>query len=151
MPDSDQPDPRPHGPGAPGPGLGGPGSHGFGPADSGLAVTVGAAPGGPSLVTVAGDLDHHTAPRLQAALAEVVLAPGAGLVLDLSGLTYCDSIGITVLVGAHQRARAAGAALALAGLDPDISRVFHVVGLDQILSFHGSVEEAVRAVGPDAH
>ncbi|WP_241716110.1 hypothetical protein [Streptomyces sp. CNQ085] len=36
--------------------------------------------------------------------------------------------------------------LALAGPDDDIVRVFRIVGLDQILTFYGSVEEAVAAL-----
>ncbi|GIH74959.1 STAS domain-containing protein [Planobispora longispora] len=99
------------------------------------------------VLVVAGDLDHHTAPRLRAALEEVTLAPGAGLVIDLSPLTFCDSTGISILVAAHQRAQGAGAALVLAGLDPDLAHVFRIMGLDRLFSSYDSAEKAVAALG----
>ncbi|MFC6076047.1 STAS domain-containing protein [Microbispora bryophytorum] len=114
--------------------------------DNGLTVSLQPHTSGPHLLVVAGDLDHHTTPRLRAALEEVKFGPDADLVIDLSGLTFCDSTGIATLVAAHQRAADAGAALFLAGLDADIARVFQIMGLDQLLSFYDSPEEAVRAL-----
>ncbi|MFF8828599.1 STAS domain-containing protein [Streptomyces sp. NPDC015131] len=98
------------------------------------------------LLKVTGELDHHTAPRLSRELTSVPLAPDGALVLDLSGLTYCDSTGITVLVGAYHRTEAAGCPLALAGLSPDLTRVFHTVGLDQVFTFHPTADDALRAL-----
>ncbi|GAT67875.1 stage II sporulation protein [Planomonospora sphaerica] len=114
--------------------------------DHGLTVTL--QPHSPRLqvLVVAGDLDHHTAPRLRAALDELTLVSGAGLVIDLSGLTFCDSTGISLLVAAHQRAQDAGAAPALAGLDPDIANVFRIMGLDRLFSSYESREKAVAAL-----
>jgi len=76
----------------------------------------------------------------------VRLDEGVSLIVDVSGLTYCDSSGISVLVRAYHRARAAGAVLAMAGLNPDIARVFRVIGLDQVLPAYDSTEAAVRAL-----
>ena len=114
--------------------------------DNGLTVSLQSPTSGPRLLVVAGDLDHHTTPRLRAVLEEVEFGPGADLVVDLSGLTFCDSTGIATLVAAHQRAADVGAALLLAGLHSDIARVFQIMGLDQLLSLYDSPEEAVRAL-----
>ncbi|WP_111556812.1 STAS domain-containing protein [Kitasatospora sp. SolWspMP-SS2h] len=52
------------------------------------------------MVRVAGDLDFDSAPRLQQALAAPA-DPGVGtLVLELSGLTLCDSVGLQLLITA---------------------------------------------------
>ncbi|GGZ06713.1 hypothetical protein GCM10010327_41650 [Streptomyces nitrosporeus] len=69
------------------------------------------------------------------------------MVLGLSGLTYCDSTGVTVLIGAYQRSRATGSPASPAGASPDQMRVFTVVGLDQVLTFHPSTEGAVASLG----
>ncbi|MEU1725762.1 STAS domain-containing protein [Actinomadura sp. ATCC 39365] len=98
------------------------------------------------ILAVAGDLDHHTSPRLHEALDELGLAPGDGLVIEMSGLRFCDSTGISVLVSAHQRAQDAGAGLALAGLSPDIEHAFKIMGLTRLLSFHDDVDKAVAAL-----
>ncbi len=116
-------------------------------ADPDLAVTLRPHPDGACLMSVAGELDYHTAARLRAGLDEVPLDQGVSLIIDLSGLTYCDSTGISILVSAYHRAKAAGAVLALAGLNPDIARVFRVIGLDQVFSSYDTVDAASRALG----
>ncbi|MGW0331725.1 STAS domain-containing protein [Streptomyces sp. NPDC003011] len=101
---------------------------------------------GPVLLKVAGELDHYTAPQLTQALDGVPLTPGTALVIDLSGLTYCDSTGITVLVTAYHRTEAAGCSLSLAGLDHNLTRVFQTVGLDQVFTLHPTTDDALAAL-----
>ncbi len=115
-------------------------------ADPDLVVTLHPHPGGACLMSVSGELDYHTAPRLRAGLDEVPLDQNVSLILDLSGLTYCDSTGISILVSTYHQARAAGATLALAGLNADIARVFRVIGLDQVFTSYDTVEAASRAL-----
>lgn len=97
------------------------------------------------VLAVSGELDQESAPQLRAALDDLPFTDGSVLVTDLGGLDYCDSTGITVLVTAHQRARRTGALLLLAGVVPELLRVFEIVGLDQLFSFHPTVEDALRA------
>ncbi|WP_228982039.1 STAS domain-containing protein [Streptomyces sp. DH12] len=101
---------------------------------------------GPVVLRVAGELDHHTAPRLGEALDGVRSAAAAGLVIDLSGLTYCDSSGITVLVSAYRHAGDDGRPLALAGLGDDLTQVFRTVGLDRLFTVRPTTEDAVAAL-----
>ncbi len=115
-------------------------------ADPDLWVTVRPHPRGPCLISVSGELDYHTSARLRAVLEDVPLEQGASLIIDLSRLTYCDSTGISVLIGAYHRSRAAGGVLALTGMNPDIARVFRVIGLDQVFSSYDTVEDAARAL-----
>jgi anti-sigma B factor antagonist len=93
-------------------------------------------------LTVSGELDYTSAPRLRAALDEVPLAPGSGLIIDLSGLTFCDSSGISVLVAAHHLANAAGSTLALAAVPPAVLKVFEITGLHHIFSIYPDPEDA---------
>jgi len=113
-------------------------------ADPDLWVTVRPHPRGPCLMSISGELDYHTASRLRAGLEDVPLEQGVSLIIDLSRLTYCDSTGVSVLVGAYHRSRAAGAALALTGMNP--ARVFHVIGLDQVFASYDTVDDAARAL-----
>lgn len=108
-----------------------------------LTVTVDPDASRPAVLTVSGELDHHTAPRLRQALDG--LSAEAGVVLDLTELAYCDSSGITVLVSAQQRAEQADSALALVGLDPDLAHHFRIIGLGEYFSFYSTVDEAVVA------
>ncbi|GAA3463861.1 MULTISPECIES: STAS domain-containing protein [Saccharothrix] len=110
-----------------------------------LTVTTTSHPAGPHVLRVSGELDHHTTERLREALDAVPASFATGIVLDLTDLTYCDSTGITELITAHQRTRAAGHSFDLVGLNPDLMHVFRIIGLDQVFSFHPTVDQAVRA------
>ncbi|GAA4811888.1 STAS domain-containing protein [Streptomyces ziwulingensis] len=110
-----------------------------------LTVTPRQAPEGPFVLEVSGELDHHSARLLTEAVEEAPF-DSRGVVVDLSGLTYCDSTGITVLITAYQRSRTTGSPLSLAGVNADQMRVFAIVGLDQVFTFHPSAEEAISSL-----
>jgi anti-anti-sigma factor len=95
------------------------------------------------VLDVAGELDFESAPRLREAVGRADLTPGRLLVLDLSGVTFCDSSGITTLVAARNRALSLDAGIALAAVPDHIARIFRVVGLTQVFPTFGSAEEAL--------
>jgi anti-sigma B factor antagonist len=116
------------------------------PHDRDLTLTLQSRSQRPHVLVVAGDLDHHTAPRMRAVLDGITMAEGDALVLDLTGLTFCDSTGVSILIAAHQRVHDARASLALAGLHDDIAHVFRIMGLDRLFTSYASVEKAVAAL-----
>jgi anti-sigma B factor antagonist len=82
-----------------------------GPAPDGLRFEVRThTPADPWTVTVIGEVDCRTAPSLREVLRNVLMGPDlpGGLVVDLSGVTFMDACGITVLAVAHHVARSAG-------------------------------------------
>ncbi|PVZ05864.1 STAS domain-containing protein [Actinomycetospora cinnamomea] len=88
------------------------------------------------VVAVGGDLDYDSHTRLEAAIdaalhSAVGGSPG-GLVLDLAAVTYCDSCGLRVLLGAHRRATEVGATFALRGAHGQPARALRLTGLDQV-------------------
>jgi anti-sigma B factor antagonist len=103
-------------------------------------------PSGATVLELTGELDHHTAGALLGALDELEFTRADGLVIDLTGLAYCDSTGITLLITAHHRAEQARCPLALAGLGADLRQMFHTVGLDQIFTFHDDLAQAVNVL-----
>ncbi|MFI5867390.1 STAS domain-containing protein [Streptomyces sp. NPDC051546] len=98
-----------------------------------------------AVMAFAGELDHHTAPEVSAALARLGLRAGQQLVLDLGGLTFCDSSGITVIIAARNHALAAHAGIALAAVPERVSRIFRIVGLEQVFPAHPTAEAAEAA------
>ncbi|MFD4033270.1 STAS domain-containing protein [Streptomyces sp. NPDC058637] len=103
-----------------------------------------------AVIELTGDLDHHSAPDVRTALLATDLQPGRQLALDLGGLTFCDSSGITVLIAARNHALAANATIVLAAVPDRVSRIFRVVGLDQVFPVHPTVEAAEAAWHPTA-
>jgi len=81
------------------------------------------------IITVRGDVDLATAPALQAECERAVDADTAIVRLDLSGLTFLDSSGISVLVKTHQDLEESGGTLVLHRLDDRTRRVLDVAGL----------------------
>ncbi|MEU2021383.1 STAS domain-containing protein [Streptomyces sp. NPDC016469] len=101
-------------------------------------------PAGPVLELI-GELDHHTAPEVRAVLSGLTPSTGQQLVLDLGGLAFCDSTGITVLIAARNHALAVKAAVVLAAVPAHLARILRIVGLDQVFAFHLTAQDAETA------
>ena len=104
-----------------------------------LILSTQPAPDG-AVLTVAGDLDYVSAASLRAAVEAVVLRPGQILTLDLAGLTFCDSSGITALIAIRNHAQARKADIVLTNTPAATVRVLRFVGLDQIFRIHSATE-----------
>ncbi|MET8998479.1 STAS domain-containing protein [Amycolatopsis sp. Hca4] len=96
-----------------------------------------------AVVTVTGEIDVATAPSLRTGLQDVALEPGHRLVVDLGGVTFCDSSGISALITAYNVAKAAGADVALAAVPARLSRTFGLIGLADFFPTYPSPEEAL--------
>ncbi|WP_228974504.1 STAS domain-containing protein [Streptomyces sp. DH12] len=98
------------------------------------------------VLTVRGELDHHTAPDLRRALTVTADddPPTARSVLDLSAVTFMDSSGINVLVTAHQEAHRADGWLRLAAPSDSVMRVIELVGLDTVITCYPTLRQALR-------
>ncbi|NEA23348.1 STAS domain-containing protein [Actinomadura bangladeshensis] len=93
-----------------------------------------ASQGGHAVVTATGELDLYTAPRLQAALAGLLREQVTRIVVDLSGVEFCDSTGMNVLLSAMKRLKEQGGALELAAPRPAVRRILQVTGLDTVFT-----------------
>ncbi|CAM5514211.1 Anti-sigma factor antagonist OS=Streptomyces alboniger OX=132473 GN=CP975_33270 PE=3 SV=1 [Streptomyces alboniger] len=93
------------------------------------------------VLRVTGALDYQYAATLREEVAGVVLTAGQRLVIDLSGLEFCDSSGITALLAARQLAHAAEAGLVLVGVPSNTSRILAVAGLDQVFVIRDSADD----------
>jgi anti-sigma B factor antagonist len=94
------------------------------------------------LVAVEGDLDLATAPRLKRTLVELLDKGYERYVIELSGLTHMDSMGLGVLVGFGRRL-AGSAQMALAGLPASQNRLLEMTGLDACFDSFVTVDDAL--------
>lgn len=96
---------------------------------------------GPSprlVLAVHGDLDYAHGDELGAVLDHQLALRGADgrppcVVVDLSEVTYCDSCGLRVLLGAHRRVAGLGGELVLRGVSGQPRRALRLTGLDTVL------------------
>ncbi|MGW2099673.1 STAS domain-containing protein [Streptomyces olivaceoviridis] len=92
------------------------------------------------LVTVVGDLDLHTASHLADALQPLVLSGGHSVLVDLSGVAFLDSTGLTCLIAVYRTARSTGARLALIAPSERVRRMLALTGTDQVLHSYATVD-----------
>ncbi len=92
------------------------------------------------VVAVRGEIDVATAPELRQRLDELVAGGDRTIVVDLSDVTFIDSIALGVLVGAVNRCRQVGGDLPLVLSEPRIRKVFDITGLTEVFSISDSVE-----------
>ncbi|MBK3523014.1 STAS domain-containing protein [Streptomyces sp. MBT70] len=98
---------------------------------------------GVAVVTVTGEIDHHTSGMLRDALTPVGPAPGTRTVADLSGVPFMDSSGINVLIAGHQAHQPTGW-LRLAGVRQSVLRTLEIVGLTPLIACYPSVRDALE-------
>jgi anti-sigma B factor antagonist len=100
------------------------------------------------IITMRGDLDIASHERVDAYLRQV-LAEHVGetvrVVVDMSGVTFMDTTGLTVLLKAWRELERTGGSLVLAGPIYRQTRVLWTTGLAGRLRITDSVEAAVEA------
>jgi anti-anti-sigma factor len=86
-------------------------------------------------LTITGELDIATVPRLEEAVA-AALAPGArSLIIDLSRLAFVDSSGLRMFITLYDRASAEGWSLGLIRPPDPAYAVFQITGAEENLPF----------------
>lgn len=101
-----------------------------------------------AVVRLPAEIDLTVADAVREALLSVLNAGALGLVVDMTGTTFCDSAGITALVRAARRAAANGSTMRLAVTAPPVLRVLTLVGIDRLIDVYPDVD-AARASLPD--
>ncbi len=89
--------------------------------------------GAQATVELSGELDMSTAPELSRSLAEVLDQQPQQVTLDLGGLAFIDSTGLTLLVRTSNSLKQHDGALRLTHPTPPVRRVLEIVGLDGLL------------------
>lgn len=113
--------------------------------DLSLAI---ASVGARTVLKVAGEVDVSSAPQLQDKLADLVETAGDGLIVDLSGVSFIDSTGLGVLVGARNRSAELNRSIDVVVASERVLKLFRITGLDSVFDIHPSVDDAVAG---DAH
>ncbi|MEU2228483.1 STAS domain-containing protein [Streptomyces sp. NPDC018347] len=109
---------------------------------AGLSAVATVADGGVRVVTLAGEIDHHTGDTLRQALdATGVRRPR--IVVDLGQVTFMDSSGINILIAAHRALTEAGGWLRLAAPGESVKRILTLVGVDSVIDCHDTLSAAL--------
>ena len=97
---------------------------------------------GRCLVLLTGEIDLAVAPELVTELEYAVTAISPHLVLDVGGVEFIDSSGLSALVTTQRRAHEQGGSLVLTAAPEHITDLLRLTRLDAVLTLEPDLPEA---------
>ena len=95
------------------------------------------------VVTVEGELDVYSGPRLRDLLMQQSRDGHHTLVIDLSGLQFTDSSGLGIMVGALKRAKARGGTVCLLSPSDHLAKILKMTGLTHVFPIFTDLQAAI--------
>ena len=86
-------------------------------------------------VDLSGELDQYTSPKVKNKLMIMIENnPIEHMVFNLKRLDFMDSSGIGIILGRYNQLKDKGGRVFVVGMNPVVSKVFHLSGLNQIIT-----------------
>jgi anti-sigma B factor antagonist len=98
-----------------------------------------------TVVSVGGEIDVYTAPKLRDKITELVNAGSHALVIDMEKVEFLDSTGLGVLVGGLKKVRAHDGSMELVCSQDRLLKIFRITGLAKVFTIHDSEAAALGA------
>lgn len=99
-----------------------------------------------AVVRLSGDLDVAAIDRVSAAVRDALAPRPNGLVLDLSAVGFCDTVGLRLLLSTAARARAQGCVVGVASLQRPVADLLTRVCADRSLPAFADVGDAIEGL-----
>jgi anti-sigma B factor antagonist len=96
------------------------------------------------VIRVAGEIHATTATEFSERLNTVIAGGKTGVVLDLTGVEFIDSTGLSVLLNGLRRVTRARGSMVLACANPTVLRLFEITKLDSTFDIVPSCDEAIE-------
>jgi anti-anti-sigma factor len=109
-----------------------------------LRITATAVPSTVLILHLAGEIDQDQRAALEDALGTAVEARPPQLIVDLSGLTFCDSTGLNALLKARLAAQAADIDLLITAPPAHVETLLKITGTDCLFTTRDSVRAALN-------
>ncbi|MGW2492109.1 STAS domain-containing protein [Streptomyces sp. NPDC001606] len=94
------------------------------------------------VLTLAGEIDHHTGDTLRQAL-DASSTPRPRIVVDMRQVTFLDSSGINIFIATHRALSEAGGWLRLAAPGESVMRTISIVGVDAVIDCRATLRHAL--------
>ena len=93
------------------------------------------------------EIDHYSAERMRGQI-DIAFDNSScrHIIFDFSDVNFMDSSGIGMIIGRYKNAEKRGGRLALAGMNDEMGRLFHISGLAKIITRATTVEEAQQSL-----
>lgn len=98
-------------------------------------------------VEISGRIDSYTSPKVEEELDALLSTSQYSIIVGFEEVNYISSSGLSVLLEALKRARKHEGDLKLAGLQPNVAKVFKVAGFTKIFNIYTTQAEALSSFG----
>jgi anti-sigma B factor antagonist len=98
------------------------------------------------LLRVVGEIHATTAPEFSERLNSTISEGHTGVVLDLLGVEFIDSTGLSVLLNGLRRVTRVRGAMVLACANPTVLRLFEITKLDSTFEIVPNCDEAIERI-----
>lgn len=99
------------------------------------------------VLAVRGEFDAVTTAGLREQFAGILNEATVPMIVDLSGVSFCDASGLAMLIGVQRRARLRGLTVAMSEPSREVSELLRVSGLDHALTMYPTLTAARRGLG----
>src|SRR5881394_282395 len=96
------------------------------------------------VLRVAGQIHATTAPEFSERLNDAIATGKTGVILDLTGVEFIDSTGLSVLLNGLRRVTRVRGSMVLACANPTVLRLFEITKLDSTFEILPSCDEAIE-------
>ncbi|MGZ4427817.1 MAG: STAS domain-containing protein [Nocardioidaceae bacterium] len=103
------------------------------------------------VIEAKGEIDMASAGMLRQAVTDLLGNGVSRLVLDMTTVTFIDSTGLGILVGARKKLQHLQGSFSVVCQSPRILRLFNITGLAAALSVYPTYEDAVGALQSPAN
>jgi anti-sigma B factor antagonist len=101
------------------------------------------------VISVTGEIHVTTAPEFSQRLNDAIAAGTKGVVIDMSGVEFIDSTGLSVLLNGLRRVTRADGQLSLVVSNPTVLRLFEITRLDSTFDIQPTRDAALARVQSD--
>lgn len=100
-----------------------------------------------AIVTVKADkLEALVAPELKSEFLMANKDKAKDIIVDLSGVRYCDSSGLSALLVGNRLCKEADGVFVIAGVNATVKKIIIIAQLDKVLNIVDTVEEAEKKI-----
>lgn len=102
--------------------------------------------GGTCVLSIAGELDLHTAPQFEEELLRALGNEPVAMVVDLTECEFLDSTALGILVRMREHFGSSPTGVSLVAADHHVRKLFEITGLDSAFPIHPSRSAALKLV-----
>ena len=111
-----------------------------------LSITVRTPAAGLAVVEASGAIDLESIDSLEQRCVELADQGRKHLVLEMSGVEFCDSPGLSTMIRIRNHVAVLDGSFALANVREDLLRILKITGLDTVIGQYPNVDAALAAL-----